>query len=80
LQYIGYGAFEGCELIREVVIPQATSTVWDNVFSGCVALENIYCEAAKKPEYWSDGWYGDCTAKIYFGDSWHYVEGVPTVK
>lgn len=77
---IGYGAFEGCELIKEVVIPKATTSLWNNAFSGCSALENIYCEAAEKPEYWDDGWNEGCPAKIHWGDSWHYADGVPTIK
>ena len=49
LEYIGENAFEGCERLREVVIPRAVRQIDALAFRGCRALERVVFE---DPEGW----------------------------
>lgn len=80
LTQLNESLFADCESLTSIEIPNGVVSIRDGAFSGCSALENIYCEAAKKPEYWDDGWNEGCPANIHWGDSWHYADGVPTIK
>lgn len=38
---IGIGCFEGCGLLREIVIPEGVSVIGANAFHNCAALESV---------------------------------------
>lgn len=38
---IGIGSFEGCGLLREIVIPEGVSVIRANTFHNCAALESV---------------------------------------
>ena len=48
-------AFEGCESLKSVVIPEGVTSIGWGAFEGCDSL-TIYCAAEKQPEGWDDGW------------------------
>ncbi len=74
------GAFFACKNLKTVVISDSVSTVGFNVFALCASLTDIYCEAASKPAGWHNNWNAHSSANVHWGDSWHYVDGVPTLK
>lgn len=41
ITYIGYGAFHGCSLLKDIVIPNNVTDIQGEAFSGCRGLENI---------------------------------------
>ena len=60
-------AFSGCNHLTSVVIPKNITTILgSHVFAGCADLI-VYCEAAKKPDNWSEYWAGTTQIK------WGYV-------
>lgn len=77
---IGYCAFGSCNSLTEIVIPQSVASMENEIFSFCESLASIYCEAESQPEEWVFNWNMDCSATVYWGNEWHYVDGVPTVK
>ena len=80
LRNIGYEVFDSCISLKNIVIPKASVNIENEIFTGCTALESIFCESDIANEYWDQNWLEGCNANVYYGDSWHYVEGVPTIK
>lgn len=76
---IGYHAFYNCSSLETIIIPSSVQMIDDYIFENCLALNSIYCEASTKPEGWKGGWANYCDAQIYWGNAWHYVNGVPTL-
>ena len=69
-------SFEYCSALKELVIPSSVITMGRDVFFACRDLI-IYCEAESQPEGWDGEWNDDgCT--VYWGNQWHYDNGVPT--
>jgi|GEM_PF-1017847 len=60
-------AFGWNEALTEIVIPLSVETIYMEIFTGCHALQNIYCEASERPEGWNDNWANGCNANIWFG-------------
>lgn len=80
LTTIGRTAFYSCyRMTGYVVIPKNVTSVGDFIFYDCGALAIIYCEVEYQPESWSTKWLALSVATVYWGDSWHYVDGVPTL-
>ena len=50
-------AFEGCESLKSVAIPDNVTSIGDHAFEGCTSL-TIYCECAEKdkPTGWDYNW------------------------
>ena len=74
---IGERAFESCSSLKRIIIPSSITNIRYYAFSNCSSL-TIYCEASSKPSDWSDYWnnYG---RPVYWGNEWHYENGVPTL-
>lgn len=51
--------FGGCYLLTEITIPEKITGIGFYAFNDCNTL-TIYCEAAEKPDGWSDGWNDSC--------------------
>lgn len=82
---IGQAAFLGCDNLASIVIPSGVTTMGRHVFYDCVALENIWCEATRKPMEWASdsgsSWKGNCSAAVYWKNDWEYNEnGMPVPK
>jgi|GEM_PF-609937 len=63
-------AFDGCELLTEVTIPEGITTVGGCIFEDCTNLKTVYVEAEEIPSDWSanwDGGYARPTCEIYVG-------------
>ena len=77
-------AFWNCSSLKSIVIPKSVVKIGRGTFTGCSSLTDIYCEAERKPYDWIQddfgSWKGDCSATVHWGDEWHYVNGVPTLK
>ena len=75
---IGDYAFSECQKLT-VIIPNSVTSIGEWAFSQC---QNVYvfCEAKSKPQEWNRYWNGGFSVKVYWGNEWHYVDGVPTVK
>jgi hypothetical protein len=46
LEYIGYGAFAGCELLTEIKIPTSVTTIMPGAFSGCNFVTKLEISAS----------------------------------
>ena len=77
IEEIGYRAFYNCSSLETMIIPASVQMIDDYIFENCLALNSIYCEATTKPEGWKGGWANYCNAQIYWGNAWHYVNGIP---
>ncbi len=75
-----YYAFGKCSALTHIVIPESITRIGYNVFDGCTSLAAIYIEATEKPDGFDRDWKKNCPATEYWGDSWHYIDGVPTLK
>lgn len=53
---IEYAAFIRCRNLEKIAIPASVTEMGMMVFGSCTDLETIYCEAAAKPEGWSNSW------------------------
>ena len=74
VESIGESAFETCVCLSSIVIPASVQTLGGNVFFGCSGLKYIYIDAESAPEGWASNWQFGCSAKIYWGGSWHYKD------
>ena len=41
LTSIGYGCFDSCSALEEIVLPQSLTSIGENAFRGCTSLQNI---------------------------------------
>lgn len=41
VRYIGKGAFQGCQNLREVIFPKGVSQIEENAFNGCIRLTSV---------------------------------------
>ncbi len=73
---IGYFAFLDCVSLESIIIPSSVTSIGYYAFGDCNSL-TIYCESASEPEGWYDVWNDD--RPVYWGDEWHYENGVPTL-
>ncbi len=55
---IGGYAFDGCNSLESIVIPNGVTSIGSSVFSNCNSL-TIYCEASSKPSGWNSSWNRD---------------------
>ena len=55
LEKIGARSFENCTSLKSIVIPSSVTEIGNNAFNGCTAAV-ICCEAAEKPDGWSETW------------------------
>ena len=79
LESIGSDAFWFCSSLTSIIIPSSVTTILDSAFDYCNSL-TIYCEASSKPNGWNSYWnYRWSGGKVYWGDDWHYENGVPTL-
>ena len=44
---IGYSAFEGCENLNTIVLPNNLSIISDSVFEGCTRLKSVTIPSAE---------------------------------
>ena len=58
LTYIGVGVFEGAVNLKEFLLPNRVSVINDNLFAGCVKLENIDISQNKITYLGSNAFYG----------------------
>ena len=68
-------AFMGCEKLKTLVIPAGLKKIGDYAFSTCNQL-TVFSKSESKPSCWDDG----LSIPIYWGDQWHYVNGMPKPK
>lgn len=73
---IDEGAFLNCTNLTSIIIPEKVTTIGENAFKGCANLV-IYCEATSKPSRFDENWNPD-NVKVYWGEEWELVSGVPT--
>ena len=59
VEYIKKCAFESCNHLTSLIIPDSVFDISDRVFIGCDSL-TIYCEAETKPDEWGTDWNGKC--------------------
>ena len=52
---IGARAFENCDFITSIIIPDFITNIDNEAFMGCDSL-TIYCQASQKPSGWHDNW------------------------
>ena len=76
LESIGYSAFCECSFLTSITIPNSVTSIGDGAFSGCSSL-TIYCETSSEPSGWYDNW--NDNRPVYWGNQWHYENGVPTL-
>ena len=57
---IGRGAFEDCTYLRTVFLPFSLKTIGERAFGYCVALNEIYSDAAMPPLTMSDNTFEGC--------------------
>ena len=50
-KYLGNNVFNACSNIRTLVVPATVEHINDNVIYGCTALRDVYCYAAKVPQF-----------------------------
>lgn len=50
-KYIGNNVFNGCSNIRTLTVPATVEHINDNIIYGCSALRDVYCYAAKVPQF-----------------------------
>lgn len=55
LETIGANAFRNCTSLERIAIPSSVKAIGSYAFAGCNKIF-IYCEAASKPNGWSDVW------------------------
>ena len=77
---VGDEAFKGCTKLESVVLPEGVTFLGAKAFEGCTALTDIWCAAKAQTDTWPADWPAGTTATVHWGDSWEYVDGVPTVK
>lgn len=75
LKQIDGSAFYLCNSLGSLIIPKSVEIVGKEIFDN----GTIYCEVEKMPIGWDNNFYGENT-KVYWGDQWHYENGVPTLK
>ncbi len=74
---IGVYAFEYCYSLESIIIPNSVTSIGYSAFEYCYSL-TIYCEASSKPSGWHSHWNYNFRGTVYWGDEWHYENGVPT--
>ncbi|MBE6639496.1 MAG: leucine-rich repeat domain-containing protein [Ruminococcaceae bacterium] len=80
---IGDEAFSICSTLECVVIPDSVIYMGGFVFDDCNALTDIFCEIEEDSvdrNNWHPNWNNQYSAIVHWGDSWEYVDGVPTLK
>ncbi len=77
LKSIGERAFESCSSLITITIPSSITNIRYYAFSNCSSL-TIYCEASLKPSEW-DYYWNPSNRPVYWGNEWHYENGVPTL-
>ncbi len=66
---IGRGAFEDCTYLRTVFLPFSLKTIGERAFGYCVALNEIYSDAAMPPLTMSDNTFEGCgTIQVMLAD------------
>ena len=77
LKSIGLEAFRNCNSLKSITIPSSVTSIGICAFTDCSSL-TIYCEASSRPSGWNNDWnnYG---GTVYWGNQWHYENGVPTL-
>lgn len=73
-------ALSGCNSFNAIAIPDSIVTMGNDVFKNCTNLVSVFCEAESMPDGWNAEWLNGCSATVYWGNEWHYVDGVPTLK
>lgn len=80
VKIIGEYAFENSKL-EELVIPQSVQYFANKALIFCYSLKRIFCQHLIKPQEWDEKMLTLYTnAKVFWGDEWEYVDGVPTTK
>ncbi len=64
---INSDAFNDCDFIVGIAIPESVSVIPENVFSDCTSLSKIYAFADEQGSEWAQNWLGDCSAVIIWG-------------
>ena len=66
---IGRGAFEDCTYLRTIFLPFSLKTIGERAFGYCVALNEIYSDAAMPPLTMSDNTFEGCgTIQVMLAD------------
>lgn len=74
-------AVYGMSKLQNVVLCESITTIAAYAFQNCTTLKYVFSEATSRPSGWnSKAFYGCKNASFYFANSWHYVNGIPTVK
>ncbi len=66
-KYICSGAFDKCERLSTIIIPNNIFYIGSTIFSNCSMLTNIYCQPKNKPNNWSNDWNYGCSATVIWG-------------
>ena len=74
-------AFIRSKYIEQVILCEKIQTIGEKAFEDCLNLTDIWLEHKELPAEWIESnAFGNCTATIHLGDTWEYVDGVPTKK
>ena len=74
---IGACAFKECSSLTSFNIPESVKKIAEYAFFICNFL-TIYCELSSRPSGWDINW-NSSDIKVYWGNEWHYENGVPTL-
>jgi hypothetical protein len=72
---IGGYAFYNCTGIKTLILPDTLIYVEEGIFKGWTPEQTIFIERVTPSYSWT--YYLVTDAKIYWGNEWEYVDGVP---
>jgi len=82
ITHVGEYAFACCSSLTSIVIPNSVTSMEQFVLAECKNLSAVFIfhKHGNQPSGWHDGWanFTYLSTSFYFGDEWHYVDGVPT--